>query len=375
MRPSVCTDWHTPRFDISVITNDRPYSLARLLTALQSTVYLGDKVHLSLQLEQTADLATQALLDDFQWRHGTLTTRHRVVLGGLMPAIVESWYPSHNDSYGVILEDDVEVSPLYYSWLKFTVLHYRYSPAQRERSKRLFGVSLYQQRNIELRPEGRQRFDAHELFESLDMPANTPYLSQIPCSWGAAYFPEVWREFHAYLGLRLSETSLEISDVIVPDIRSNRWPRSWKKYFIELVFLRGYTMLYPNYPEFVSFSTNHMEKGTHIHVAAVDIKRRIQFEVPLMRLEESILDLPDLVLPSWTTLPFLDLWGEIVSEKEVVERGWAGAFVLKMCPGMWSLDSPPTYNAREILCKRRYVRREDAAAAIEGGTVPRVMNG
>lgn len=275
-----------------------------------------------------------------------------------MPAIVESWYPSSNDSYGVFLEDDVEVSPFFYSWLKFSILHYRYSSPQKNESSRLFGISLYQQRNIELRPEGRQPFDAHKLFESLSLPPTLPYLSQIPCSWGAIYFPEVWREFHSYLALRLSEIALPISDAIVPEIRSNRWPRSWKKYFIELVYLRGYVMLYPNYENFRSFSTNHLEKGTHIHVEKVDDKRRAQFEVPLMRAETggSLLDLPAGVLPTWEVLPIIDLWGEMASETEIIERGWQTSAALGTCEKRIQLEAGVTYEARELLCRKEWDR-------------------
>jgi hypothetical protein len=38
---------------------------------------------------------------------------------------VESWYPRSNDSYGLLLEDDVEVSPLFYAWIKLALLRYR----------------------------------------------------------------------------------------------------------------------------------------------------------------------------------------------------------------------------------------------------------
>ena len=55
-----------------------------------------------------------------------------------MPAIVESWYPKGNHSYGVFLEDDVEVSPLFYAWLKYAILYYRYTPAMKSQSNRLF---------------------------------------------------------------------------------------------------------------------------------------------------------------------------------------------------------------------------------------------
>ncbi|GJN93061.1 hypothetical protein Rhopal_006106-T1 [Rhodotorula paludigena] len=364
--------FHTPRIDLSVVTNDRPVSLHRLATSLQTAYYYGDDVSLAVNLEQTADRLTHRLVDDFRWPHGTFSLRHRILLGGLMPAIVESWYPTSNDTYGVLLEDDVEVSPLFYGWLKFTILQYRYTLEGRRASTRLFGVSLYQQKNIELRPEGRQPFDAHKLFDSLALHDTTPYLSQIPCSWGAAYFPEHWREFHAYLALRLSELALPISDPIVPAIRSNKWPRSWKKYFIELVYLRGYSMLYPNYPDFESLSTNHLEKGTHVHTTRVDEKKKLAFEVPLLDATASLVDtLPGGPgherLPEWDALPLLDLWGALASADEVLERGWQSARMVGACgsrggsgPSLAAEDlERPRYDARELLCYRTWDRETE----------------
>ncbi|SCV74468.1 BQ2448_8107 [Microbotryum intermedium] len=360
LMPDTCsnrTDWHTPRIDISVVTNNRPASLHRLLSSLQSAHYFGDEVPLYLNLEQTADAVTQRLASDLDWPYGTVTVRHRIVLGGLMQAIVESWYPASNDTYGVFLEDDVEVSPMFYGWLKMTILYYRYSMAMRDRSTRLFGVSLYQQKFFELRPEGRQPFDAHLLFESLALDPTLPYLSQIPCSWGAVYFPEVWREFHLYLALRLSEMALPIADQIVPEIRSNKWPQSWKKYIIELVYLRGYVMLYPNYANYSSLSTNHVEKGTHIKEAlAVGSKTRAQYEVPLMTRQESLLALPSGRLPSYETLPIIDLWGMVATDDDIIERGWQSAALLDSCPVPFRLDVPPSHNARELLCAKDYER-------------------
>ncbi|GAA5944857.1 uncharacterized protein JCM15063_003019 [Sporobolomyces koalae] len=350
--------WHTPRIDVSVITNDRPVSLHRLLLSLRSAHYFGDDVSLALNLEQTADRLTQRLVDDFRWNQGPLNLRHRILLGGLMPAIVESWYPASNDTYGVLLEDDVEVSPLFYGWLKFTILKYRYTAAGRAASSRLFGISLYQQKNIELRPEGRQPFDAHKLFDSLSLHPTTPYLSQIPCSWGAAYFPEHWREFHSYLSLRLSEIALPISEPIVPAIRSNRWPRSWKKYFIELVYLRGYTMLYPNYPGFESLSTNHLEKGTHVKTSQVEEKKKVLFEVPLLDVEGSLVDsLPAGQLPEWGSMPIMDLWGSLASNEDLIERGWQTTRQIGSCATLPDLDVPKLrHDARELLCRKEWDR-------------------
>jgi hypothetical protein len=274
---------------------------------------------------------------------------------------VESWYPSNNHSYGVLLEDDVEVSPLFYSWLKISILYYRYGPdSVRERSKRLFGISLYQPKNIELRPEGRKRFDTHQIFQDLGVPATMPYLSQIPCSWGAAYFPEHWREFHQFLSLRLAESALDITDYIVPDIRSNRWPKSWKRYIIELVYLRGYSMLYPNYEGFRSLSTNHLELGTHVKDDAAAQRRREAFKVPLLGEDDSVLEgMPHDTLPPWTTMPVIDFWGSIVTEAEIVARAQATREELALCEvdregsgGAWSLSDELSFDAGDLLCPR-----------------------
>ena len=78
-------------------------------------------------MDDTADEETLDIIDRFEWLGGAgmVFVHHRVVHGGLLPAVVESWYPSSNDSYGLLLEDDVELSPLFYAWAKMNVLHYR----------------------------------------------------------------------------------------------------------------------------------------------------------------------------------------------------------------------------------------------------------
>ncbi|KAJ7245153.1 hypothetical protein B0H12DRAFT_1127983 [Mycena haematopus] len=306
-------NWHVPQIQISIITQDRPQSLERLLSSLTRGRYFGDSVGLRMNLEQSSNFETIRIVGTYQWSHGTVFTHRRVVHGGLLPAVVESWYPNSNDSYGILLEDDVEVSPLFYAWIKMGILRYRYGET-RNQTARLFGISLYQQKNIELHPDGRKAFDPRKLFAKNNIPdPSTPYLSQIPCSWGAVYFPEHWREFHTYLADRLSEATMEIERIVVPNVRSNNWTKSWKKYFIEMVYLRGYVMLYPNYEGFVSLSTNHLEIGSHVKDRPKD-KQEV-FMLPLMELGSSVdlLDLPGARLPAWDALPRLNLTGFLTS--------------------------------------------------------------
>ncbi|KAF8957453.1 hypothetical protein BDZ97DRAFT_1906800 [Flammula alnicola] len=341
-------NWHRPRIDISIITNDRPQSLTRLMNSLASARYFGDQPTLRVNVEQDCDADTLRIAENIAWPLGRLFIHHRVVHGGLLAAVVESWYPQDNDSYGLLLEDDVELSPLYYAWIKMTLLRYRYGVAS-DRTPNLFGISLYQQKHLELPMEGRQPFNPRSMFAEagLSHPI-TPYLSPVPCSWGAIYFPEHWREFHDYLAVRLAETTLTIENEVVPDVRSNHWSKSWKKFFIELVYLRGYVMLYPNYEDFVSLSTNHLEVGSHVKLRSPE--KQDLFLLPLMQLhrpEENskLLDLPNHTLPPLDALPVLNLTGYITSLEALVEQGTSRRSNLIGC------DSPTElYNIRSLMC-------------------------
>ena len=120
-----CIDWNNPRIDIAVITNDRPDSLGRLLASMSAARLFGDVVNIRINLEQSSDAQTIQIAEQFHWEHGSTTINRRVILGGLLPAVVESWYPTSNHSYGLLLEDDVEVSPMFYAWAKMAILRYR----------------------------------------------------------------------------------------------------------------------------------------------------------------------------------------------------------------------------------------------------------
>ncbi|KAG2011578.1 glycosyltransferase 2 [Coprinopsis cinerea AmutBmut pab1-1] len=328
-------NWHRPKIEISVITRDRPQSLARLLKSLTEARYFGDQVALRLNLEQDCDSKTVELAHSLHrnWTQGPLFVHRRTIHAGLLPAVVESWYPSSLDNYGLLLEDDVEVSPLFYAWAKQVILKYRYGE-EADRSPSLFGVSLYQQKHIELRKGGRVPFNARSLFSSPELKQHvqdptTPYLSQVPCSWGAIYFPDHWSEFHSYLALRFSETWIPIDSTttVVPNVRSNHWSKSWKKFFIEMAYLKGYVMLYPNFEEFESLSTNHLELGSHVKVRSREKKEL--FELPLMPLPSEAGELTGLSrlpggrLPSFRDLPVLNLTGAATTLEDIVEIGLA----------------------------------------------------
>lgn len=309
--------------ELVIITDTRPKSLTRLLASTNNAFYLGDDtVELVIHLEQSSDNMTRALVQGFQWDHGKKKVRHRIRKGGLMPAIVESWFPSDNDNYGVLLEDDIELSPLFYSWSKYNILKYRYSPKEIEAHQHIYGVSLYSPRNLELLPEGRRPFNPEIVLENSGYSKRSPYATPIPCSWGAVYFPEHWREFHGYLTERIAKEEWKgYHNITVPSSRSERWKKSWKKYFIELVYLRAYVMVYPNFEEFQSFSTNHLEYGTHVKDNGRTQSKVMEFLVPLMQRDLILEQLPGHSLPAFRHLPIMDLWGRISTMQALDQIG------------------------------------------------------
>ncbi|KIK60310.1 hypothetical protein GYMLUDRAFT_225825 [Collybiopsis luxurians FD-317 M1] len=335
-------DWNIPQITISIITKDRPQSLSRLLSSISNARFFGDKVDLRINLEQSSSLETMNIVSDFHWNHGSIWVHHRVIHGGLLTAVAESWFPHSNDSFGVLLEDDVEVSPLFYAWIKMALLRYRYG-SNRGMSPQMFGISLYQPKNLELDVVGRRPFDVSPILHSIGAPASSPYLSQVPCSWGALYFPEHWKEFHDYLAMRFTESAFNLTQIVVPNVRSNQWTRSWKKYFIELVYLRGYVMLYPNFPEYVSLSTNHLEVGSHVKIRSKE--KMESFSVPLMKLRDRVdlLDLPDRSLPRWISLPVLNLTGFPTTLDRLFKIGISRHLQLGLCEKRvgWLGESDP----------------------------------
>lgn len=351
--------------DLVVITDRRPHSLSRLLQSTSKAHYLGDIVNIKIHLEQSADRVTRMLVNGFSWEHGEKTVRHRIQKGGLMPAIVESWYPSSNDNYAVLLEDDIEVSPFFYAWVKYNILKYRYSQ-ESDDAMLMYGISLYSPRHLELLPQGRRPFDPIVSIGPEYSP-RTPYLSQVPCSWGAVYFPEHWREFHSYLTSRMEDIRQDqLMNITVPNSRSSRWTKSWKKYFIELVYLRSYVMLYPNFQLFESFSTNHLEFGTHVKKGRDDALD--EFLVPLMKRDTILNQLPQRRLPTFEDLPVLDLWGNLVTRQELDARGAELHQNVSACPRQTGRFDP-----QDILCPlhpEKKEKKKSSAKAVAAANPP-----
>ncbi|KAG1353921.1 hypothetical protein COCNU_07G000330 [Cocos nucifera] len=315
LRSTALPNWDKMRVSVNIITQNRASSLQRLLRSLQNAYYLGDEIPLSFNMDSKVDEETLKVVGSFEWKQGPKLIRRRIIQGGLIRAVSESWYPSSDHDFGLLLEDDIEVSPYYYLWIKYALLAYHYDP--QVSLPELSSISLYTPRLVEVVKE-RPRWNATDSFKRIH--PNTPYLHQLPCSWGAVFFAKQWREFYAYMGSRFAEDAKQ-NPVQIPRSRTNGWQASWRKFLIDMMYLRGYVSLYPNFPGQMSFSTNHMEPGAHIDAKDNMVKhKKGDFEVPLMKDDFTRL-LPAGKLPPASKLPVINLFNQPISLKGLKAAG------------------------------------------------------
>lgn len=179
---------------------------------------------------------------------------------------MDSWQPVSDREFAFFFEDDIEVSPRFFEYALVALHKYILPGGKRTSSSmwtdRLVGISLNTPRYDEINMPPRDWVPTMAIGE-----AESQFLFQLPCSWGALYFPWLWREFLHYYQWRRHHT-LEALHNSIPDAATMHWRRSWKKYLIEFMYMRGQFMLYPSLPRQLSFSTHHREPGEHTDAKA-----------------------------------------------------------------------------------------------------------
>lgn len=135
-----------PNFRIMVLTHSRADSLLRLLRSATAAHYDGDRVDLDIWVDRSllpeneptslpgrllrsllpsrrrsapADATVVAAASKFEWPHGAKAVHVWDTHVGIWGQWLESYRPSSASNAGaVLLEDDLEVSPQYYRWLR-----------------------------------------------------------------------------------------------------------------------------------------------------------------------------------------------------------------------------------------------------------------
>eukprot|EP00899_Mesostigma_viride_P024066 jgi/Mesvir1/4844/Mv11122-RA.1 len=299
---------HVPcMFKIIVLTYNRPDSLNRALESLGNADYDGDEVSLELFLDHmpmepmhaSADSAdstgicggpgappcpafvpkqrpgdpkAQAVWDvkqiatDFRWPFGPKRVHWYTGNVGTQGQWLQAWYPTSNDEYAYFVEDDMEVSPYFYQYLKRMLLKYRYGndasggPA---RDPSVYGISLQRQRTV-LAEKTLANPSPGDLEKDIYQRQTTPFMYSLVGTWGQLMFPEHWREFRDWydqrraLGLR----------PYLPGTKSNVWylrkgEAIWTPWFTRFIYSRRYFNIYTSLAGGRSLSISQRDAGVN----------------------------------------------------------------------------------------------------------------
>ncbi|GJN37997.1 hypothetical protein PR202_gb27003 [Eleusine coracana subsp. coracana] len=205
---------------IKLLAYDRPAALRRCLRSLAAADYEGDRVALHVLLDHrppnassagdTSGLAPShemlAFVNAFPWPHGEKRVHYRAANVGLQAQWIEAWWPGSDNEFAFVVEDDLEVSPLYYSFLKRVVMRYYYD--RENYSPYVFGASLQRPRFV----AGESLFNAADILfpllalgyigkhgNKIQLDSETRiFLYQMVGTWGQLLFPKPWKEFRLW---------------------------------------------------------------------------------------------------------------------------------------------------------------------------------
>ena len=265
--------WHTTYVDLVIHAPPKSSgSLIRLLKSIEAADYFGvRRPHITIELPAEIDPPTLNFLENLVWppidRSGAahasqVTLRHRIPRHRLSSEeasthLIESFFPARpKDSHVLLLSPQTELSPIYYHFLMYNLLEYKYSTygQQGHGIRNLMGFSLelpstYLNGNGDLDPPTLGPASARLSFREPNEP--TPFLWQAPNSNAALYFGENWVELHSFLSARTSLQDPHLPAGQRPPTRqkliSKSYP-SWMEYVQELMRARGYFLLYPHFP-------------------------------------------------------------------------------------------------------------------------------
>ena len=282
---------------VIVMTMDRPASLSRLLHSLRSAAYpAGASVDVRVTVDrgqgQPHDAPTLALLAEFDWPHGYLEVHQWPEPVGIFGQWVDSWpceqFPAGLYKAAVLLEDDLEVSPVYHEW--FVAAHQAYaSPdlgavtGMRAQLVAQTGVSLSIDQLV---PQGVQVF-AYRLI----------------ATWSMSPTHDAWRRFRAWVATVKNDPAY---DPAVDGTHPGQWYRDfkasgkeagmWEIWFLRFMHDHNLYTLYPWIEDgSKTVVCNWREKG--LHYDGQDASR----DFPLVQ------TLPPTLL-SQSLVPYVD-WG------------------------------------------------------------------
>jgi len=264
-----CEEKRDFKLTVIVLTTDRPHSLARLLKSIANTDFVSDDDYFDIEIHvdypKTVGLHYQECVNQARnftmpdGRKGKVIPRIFEKNHGLRQAWYGAWYPKPDDEYCIIIEDDLEVSPFWYTWLKKAWLNYG-------NRTDIAGIALQRQFLMFKKPErsDMEIINNHE-----------PFLYKLVGTWAFSPHPKNWRLFLDWVN---SIEDLENGfDPYVPGLVTSDWlhmhksmgkfSSTWEQHHVYWCEHHDQYTMYINLPGRYVLASNWREAGVHNRVS------------------------------------------------------------------------------------------------------------
>lgn len=225
---------------IVAVGYNRPASMKRLLDSVCNAFYPVDGIDLIISIDKS-DICDEVkqVADSVEWKYGNKTVRTFGERQGLRKHVIQCGDLSEKYEAVIILEDDLIVSPSYYSYTYNAVNYYT--------DDRIAGIALYSHgwngyANTQFIPE-KNEYDV--------------FMGQFSITWGQCWTRKNWNSFKKWYSEH--EDKLPNVNDKLPIGISNWSKQSWGKYFISYMVETDKYYVIP----YTSMTTNFAEIGQH----------------------------------------------------------------------------------------------------------------
>lgn len=223
---------------IVVVAYNRVDSVARLLSSLEKAYFNHGDVTLIISVDKSNTDIVEKYAENYNWPHGEKIVDKHETNFGLRKHMLSlgKWFEKVDAI--VVLEDDIVVSPNFFSYTWQTVEKYYDCPD-------IAGISLYSLSvNYQTAALFSPEKDEHDV-----------YFMNCAMSWGEVWMKESWMKFHDWY--------IHHQDFpLLPHLPKSvcKWSnKSWLKYHIRYCIEENKFFVHP----YVSLTTNYGDKGVH----------------------------------------------------------------------------------------------------------------
>lgn len=241
------------RYALVIVAYNREKSLKRLLNSIDKAEFFGDLVDVIISIDKSDNINVLETARNFEWVHGEKIVVEHSERMGLRNHILSCG--SYTQMYKAIavLEDDLIVSPSFYSYMKAATEFYK-------EDDQIAGISLYSHQWNE---------GANAPFYPLKYDYDTFFI-QYAQSWGQVWIQRQWEAFYSWYLENMDIFEKESEKEFPANIAG--WSKnSWLKYHIKYCVEKDKYFVYP----YTSYTTNFTEIGTHYKTSIT------RFQVPM----------------------------------------------------------------------------------------------